>query len=87
MNLYLLSLPSRYNKLNPLVNCYRKAVVAAKDEDQARLIHPADVPVWDGTEGWRAGWCEAREVEVRLIGQAAAGTQSGVIVAEYEGGI
>jgi hypothetical protein len=61
---------------------YLGAVVAAKDEESARQIHP------DGRnkEESHHGWVSPEAVTVKLIGKAARGTKTGVILASYRNG-
>jgi hypothetical protein len=74
---------------------YSDAVVAAETEDDARLIHPyadsfPEMLSWDGLAS-HAGyggetWCNAGQVNVRLIGEAVEGTERGVICASFNAG-
>lgn len=61
MNLYLIS-----QCRNSDYDTYDSAVVAAKDEDSARMIHP------DGRDLEKSkrypAWCSPEHVEVELIG-------------------
>ena len=78
MNLYLISQTE-----NDDYDTYDSAVVAAKSEEDARLINP-DGPEWNRQFG---GWCSTPEaVTVELIGRAKKGTVSGVILASFNAG-
>lgn len=60
---------------------YDSAIVAAKNEDEARLIHP------DGDGVLRNyNWTTPEHVHVELIGTAVKGTKAGVIVASFNAG-
>lgn len=65
---------------------YDSAVVAAPDEEAARLTHP------EGETGWKDGfrgylWCpKPQDVKVELIGEAAPGVEPGVICASFNAG-
>lgn len=79
MNLYLIS-----QDINKDSDAYTGAVVAAENEEKARMIHPRGCPElfpWDGTENY--SWVDASDVIVKLIGVAIEGTKSGVICASF----
>jgi len=77
MNLYLISQTE-----NNGYDTYDTAVVAAKDEDEARNITP------DGDWNTRySTWCSSpSKVTVNLIGKATAGTEPGIILASFNAG-
>lgn len=64
---------------------YNAAVVAAETADDARTIHPdgSGTPVEPNADKWPC-WCAPDDV--RLIGEAVAGTKRGVILASYRAG-
>ncbi len=63
---------------------YDSAVVAARNEAQARAINP------DGVDKWKApytAWCDSPDkVTVELLGTAKPGTQAGVVLASFNAG-
>ena len=62
---------------------YDSAVVAAPDPTTAAQIHPDG----DSTRWSHYAWCSGPEnVEVELIGTAAAGVTQGVICASFNAG-
>ncbi len=74
---------------------YSDAVVAAETEEGARLIHPyaesfPDMLSWDGVAAHakygNTTWSDAKNVQVRLIGEAEPGTKPGVICASFHAG-
>lgn len=80
MNIYLIS-----QEVNNDYDTYDSAVVCAKDEDNAKAIHP------DGTappDIWYSltTWTQTDNVKVKLIGKAAKGIKRGVICASYNAG-
>ena len=81
MNLYLIS------QNVDAYDIYTSAVVCAKNETDARMIHPSKyVENWDGVSNERGDWCKAKDVQVKLIGEAVLGTKRGVIHAAYRRG-
>jgi hypothetical protein len=81
LNLYLIS----QNENNDY-DTYDSAVVAAPDENAARLIHPetgrpAEAADWSWT--WTS---DPSKVNVKLIGQALDGTKIGAICSSYNAG-
>lgn len=75
MKLYLLTQGE-----NNGYDTYDSMVVAAESEDAARKIHPTDD--W----GW-AVWANTPEqVDVEYLGEAAVGTETGVICASFNAG-
>jgi len=84
MKLYLIS-----QNENASYDTYDAAVVAAPDEETAKLIHPKSwqdnsliVNSWGGDD-WASG---PQHVKVLLIGTAARGTKTGVILASSQHG-
>lgn len=62
---------------------YDSAIVAADDEIIARSIHPSGLK-WSSRSG---NWCSKPEfVTAEYIGEAAQGTERGVILASYNAG-
>jgi len=59
---------------------YDSAVVAAETEAAAKTIHPR--------RNWNSeSWCNSPKwVKAELIGEAVAGTKSGVILASFNAG-
>jgi len=73
MNLYLLS-----QDQNDDYDTYDSCIVAAADEESAKLITPGS---------WGYSWCKSPEyVDVELIGKALEGTKEGVILASFNAG-
>lgn len=93
MNLYLISQAE-----NCAYDTYDSAVVAAPDEDAARLMHPNGRAKFSSKKGtWGSvwsdrfqadyAWCKTPEaVTVNLIGTALPGTEPGVICASFNAG-
>jgi hypothetical protein len=79
MNLYLIS-----QNQNIGYDTYDSAVVVAKSEEDARLIHPRNTD-WNGTDDSYGAWCVKERVKVQLIGKAVKGI-SGVICASFNAG-
>jgi hypothetical protein len=80
MNLYLIS-----QSVNQGYDTYDAAVVAAENEENAKLIHPNGGP-WDGKREYYGSWCAAEDVKVDFIGVAIPETDSGVISASFNAG-
>lgn len=83
MKLYLLSIDYRG------YDTYDSCVVAAKNEEEARTIHPAEDPTYPDWNPWKqsSGWATSpQEVTVELIGTATRGTKKGVILASFNAG-
>ena len=74
MNIYVISQDE-----NDGYDTFDSAVVAAKNEDEARHIQPSD---WGGVDAWAL----SKNVKVQLIGTAVSGTQAGVILASFNAG-
>ena len=87
LNLYLLT-----QDVNSDYDTYDSAVVAAKTEEEARMIHPAefenpDRGNWLGIEeeNW-SSWCDAENVTVLLIGTADKSIKKGVVISSFNAG-
>lgn len=65
---------------------YDSAVVAAESEKEARFTHPGEDPDWDGEDLVWGGWCHVEYVRATYIGEAAEGTNAGVILASFNAG-
>jgi hypothetical protein len=70
---------------------YASAIVAAKDEEEAKTIHPGGPIYHDRWEnsGYAAkfdNWCALTDVEVEYIGEAKEKTRKGVILAAFDVG-
>lgn len=82
MNLYYLTQDS-----NNDYDTYDSVIVAAKSEDEARVIHPAGEPLphWNPWE--QSSWVPSPDlVKVYLIGTAIEGTEQGVVLASFNAG-
>ena len=81
MNIYLITAPtSGYD-------VYDSAVVAAKSAQAAKLMHPDGDKTVGISEDFFSCWVtRTRDVTVEYLGQAAAGTKSGVICASFNAG-
>ena len=82
MNLYLIQ-----QNQNNSYDTYDSAVVAAPNEQTARVMHPAngkEIRDWDDIF---STWCNsADKVTVTYLGQAVKGTVQGVICASFNAG-
>lgn len=83
MNLYLLPQSD-----NTGYDTYDSCVVAAKNEDEARKMHPdGSTPVEKWPTYVFADWAKHPDnVKVELIGRATKGTKAGVILASFNAG-
>ena len=81
MNLYLIS-----QSVNNDYDTYDSAVVRAPTESTARTIHPDGRNVVTKPEVRFNTWCGWYDVEVRLIGKAAEGSEQGVVCASFRAG-
>jgi hypothetical protein len=78
-----------WQEVNTGYDTYSDAVVAAKDADAARLIHPNGHDLDDNKEppNYPYGtWCESKDVRVEEIGTAKQGMKSCVICASFHAG-
>ena len=81
MNLYLIS-----QDKNESYDTYDSAIVAARTNKEARMIHPSGDD-WDGEEKSRYGsWVSAENVNAKIIGVAKKGTTKGVVLASFNAG-
>ena len=85
MKLWLIS-----QNINDDYDTYDSAVVVAKNEEEARRIHPNGQLVWDGAtlNEWGAPystWVHPSNVQVTLIGTARKGL-TGVVCASFNAG-
>lgn len=78
MNLYLIS-----QDVNKGYDTYDSAVVAAKNEEQARNTTPSENITFESNYSWVKS---PDQVKVELIGKAKAGTKPGVICASFNAG-
>lgn len=80
MNLYLISQVE-----NNGYDTYDSAVVAALNEDSARLMNPKGGKIADGEDiSWY--WTSPNLVKVQFIGIANLGTPEGVICSSFNAG-
>lgn len=80
MKLYKIS-----QNINKDYDTYSDAVVCAKNEEEARLIHPSGEN-WDGIENRWSDWTDAENVKVEYIGEASEVLLKGVICASFHAG-
>ena len=80
MNLYLLE-----QTTNTDYDTFDSCIVAAETEDLAIMTHP-DEPDWDGKSEYWDSWCDHNYVNVKFIGEAASGTEPGVILSSFNAG-
>ena len=82
MKLFLIS-----QKENSGYDTYESAVVAAPDEETARVLYPGNgLPISDWHD-WRGDWAtDPANVNVEYIGEALPGTTQGVICASFNAG-
>lgn len=78
MNLYILSQGD-----NTGYDAYDSCVVAAENEDEARVITPDGYPWEEQHDAWAHS---PASVKVELIGTATEGTEQGVIIASFNAG-
>lgn len=69
-------------KLFKLFRSINSMVVAAPDSVTARTMHPTGVANW-GDSSWA---CSLEEVDVEYLGEAADGTEQGIIISSYNAG-
>jgi hypothetical protein len=78
MKLWLIS-----QSVNTDFDTYDAAVVAATTEEVAKAMHPAG----ELSEFLHDCWVrDSSQVQVRLIGDAVPGTESGVVLASFNAG-
>ncbi len=83
MKLYKIS-----QSTNKYVDTYEGAIVAAEDEDDARIIHPSESyheagSSWNGKD--TDTWVDVTAVKVEYIGEAKLGIRRGVVLAAFYG--
>ena len=79
MKLFLISQNENNN-----YDTYDSAVVTAPDEETARRIDPSTGRLM---HNWGSVWCSAPEVvDVSYLGEAAEGTEQGVVCASFNAG-
>ena len=80
MNLFLIS-----QVFGDEFEVYNSAVVCAETEAEARMVHPMGDESWNGKREGKLGevWCDAKDVQVKIIGAAARNIGRGVILASY----
>lgn len=81
MNIYLL----QNETSKRLYGVYNSAVVYAKDENQARLIHPSGYDWHKDNRHFTESWSTPEMVKVIYIGLAFDGAIPGVVCASYIG--
>jgi hypothetical protein len=82
MNLYKIS-----QRENNDYETHDSAVVAAPDEEMARLINPANGKLMSDWDHEYSTWCSSPDlVCVELLGTAKPGTKTGVIVSSFNAG-
>jgi hypothetical protein len=72
--------------VNNNYDTYDSLVVIARNEEEARKIHPSedtDTPVI--AEKY-SSWCGLSDVKVEYIGEAKDGSKKGVVVASFNAG-
>ena len=75
--------------VNNNYDTYDAAIVAAETADEARQVHPSgDNCRWGDVDGYWENytWAKASDVTATYIGEAADGTQPGVILASFNAG-
>ena len=84
LNLYLLE-----QDVNDDYDTFDSCVVAAENEDDARLMHPHGLTwtgeTWEGSRFWGV-WAPPDNVSVELIGVAAPTQTEGLIIASFNAG-
>ncbi len=94
MNLYRLT-----QEVNNDYDTYDSCIVAAKTEDEARLIHPdEDITLCDEKGFYitypniskksycNCAWCKPQDVKVELLGIADKTVSQGVVLASFNAG-
>jgi len=89
MNIYLIS-----QDVNKGYDTFDKAIVAANNENEAKLIHPDGVSAnWkdenfsdDDNVEWIWAWTKPKNVKIELLGVTTKEIKSGVILASYNAG-
>lgn len=81
MNLYLIS-----QNVNTGWDTYQSAVVSAKNENEAKSIHPRFGLNWNGENVSRSGWSSIEDVEVQLIGETSLYNTPTIIITDFKNG-
>ena len=84
MNLYCIS-----QNTNNDYDTYNSAVVAAPDEETAKLLNPRNGSVMSEADWSRIYlvWCRSpNDVQVKLIGVAIDGQEQGLILSSFKAG-
>ena len=86
MKLWLLS-----QDTNTGYDTYDSVVVAAKNEEDAKMTHPSDIPIteWNDTgscDRTYGAWTSKENVQCRYLGNAVPGVEPGVICASFNAG-
>ncbi len=73
--------------VNQEYDSFDSAVVIARDEDDARTIHPSTLenPVLEKDDMWRS-WCGIGEVRVEYLGEAKPGSERSIVCASFHAG-
>lgn len=69
MNIYLIS-----QNINTDYDSYDSAVVVAKSEEDARMIHPSQNE-WDGEVAMFESWAAAKDVKVEFLATLPEGSE------------
>lgn len=80
MHLYMIT-----QDVNNDYDTFKGAVVAAASTEDARMTPPSDYIDMSNPEP-NYSWCRAQDVSVTYIGEAADGTEPGVILASFRAG-
>jgi hypothetical protein len=75
MNLYKIS-----QEVNSDYDTYDSAIVCAPDEETARNMCPSHGAVRNHS------WCDAKDVCVEYIGEAASSVSEGIVLASFNAG-
>lgn len=80
-----------WQTVNNDYDTYDSAVVCAKDEDDARSMHPGlalydDYANWDGKDSEYGSWCNRADVQVKYLGTADKSIERSVIVTSFNAG-
>lgn len=83
MNTYLI-----WQNENKGYDTYDSVVVAAEDEESAKLIHPSAYGENPWIDSWSSGWCSSPEdVKVELVGTyEGKKTEPHIILASFNAG-
>lgn len=82
MKLYLLS-----QDKNNRYDTYDSAVVCSANEDEARMTHPSQYrDNWSGIEEKWGSWVDAKDINVKYIGEADESLKKGIICASFNAG-